>query len=915
MVATARARGPVRTTVPLSATSLDSRRPTTIHIADPLIPHAVDPSLAERASRLRQTEGAPAGPWTLLAPAGGGRTTGLNYLAAVARASGYRVCSTHWTGSAGVPFHLIYDLVTHALTTATAPRTHGRRGSTTSAVDGWRAEEVTALQAVLECILAPDPEPHLQHDAVRDALHAVVEIWTRSAPTMVAVDDLHRADVASSAVLVDLLPRIADLPVLVVLAVRSEDLMTNSATAETFARICQGPIVERIRLAPLTVDQVGALAADRWNLRVEPMLARRLHAETSGNPATLTTVLDRLATQNRVAAVDGHAAVPDLAGGLTLPTTHAALAPIREQGATTWRVASVAASMPDLTLRQLRSLALGAGVETAVAGRVVDWLTAVGVMHREGSLRFASPVVRNTLRAQLGPHARTEVARIGQFDARSQIGEDDGGAQSTVRAQRYGTGIDRYATVDGVGTDDSETIAALRALHRQADWNGLVVLAERLLGGDPNAPIAAAAAGMLVRAHVARDASDDALLALDHWRSHPPLSPSNTAVHQAMTLLYRAELAAAREALRGADPDEDVTWADARISAAEGIVDATADGVVDGSASEPDIEGGAPITAAEIWTADALHDEVTAAFRAGRWDDVLHAARRDRADRDLARDPVGGGRITSCAAQVLVYRGHYRRARLWLDETAPTGPVGATRNLVRAELEFTVGRHGDATAILDRAVDFAARTGWHAEDDLIHAARVDAALSAGDTDGARGALTDLAAVRDRRPDPRSALLTDMAIALVTGDRRAAVRAASAAETCGELGLRARCSLAAGSVGESPTLRLTEAHDLFRELRAEPWCCRARAAMRRRSVSVPRDPDSVRGLGHTDRLLVSLVAEGLANRQIARVLSCSTKTVEGRLGRLFDATGRSSRTSLVAAYLAGELERERVPSTT
>lgn len=900
-----RARGPLHTSVPLS-TPAPGHQGATTRVGEPSTSFTLDPSLIEHGRRLRQSASTPAGPWAVLSPAGGGRTTGLNYLCASGRASGYRVCAARWAGSADVPFQLIYDLVTNALTTATAPRRQ-RSGSSTGAVDGWRADEVTALQGVLEHLLMKVDDPSSAHDAVRDALHAVVEIWTRSAPTLIAIDDLHRADTASADVLVDLLRRLGDLPVLVVFAVRSEDLMTNSLTADVFARICQGPTVDRIRIAPLTVGQVGDMAADRWNLRIEPTLARRLHTETGGNPSIVHTALDMLHRQGRVIGVDGHAVVPDLGAGLVLPPSHPALAPIREQGATAARVASVAASMPDLTLRQLRSLALGAGVDTTVAGRVVDWLTAVGILHREGALRFASPVVRNTLLAQLGPFARAEIARIGQFDARSS-GPDSGAAAGS--AHRYGTGIDRFSTSDGHHTDDDETMMALRTLHRGSQWQRVIELTERLLAGDADQGTAASTAlGLLARAHVAVGHPGDALAALNHWHDRPGIAASDTVVHRAMALLYQAQPAAARDALRQASPDADLAWAKGRIDAAEGGAD-------DYSASHVDPPSPtAGMSAREIWSADPLHDEVTAAFRAGRWDDALRAARRDRAERNIARDPVGEDRVTTYATTILVARGHYRRARAWLDETATDAPAGVRRFLVRAELESSIGRHEEAGATLVRAAEFIEHSGVRTDVDLLHFALVEAALSRGDREAAVTALAELTAVCDKHSGENGRLLVATATTLVHEDPAAADRAVQIADAGDELFIRARCSLAAGSVGDSATLRLSVAHELFRGLRAEPWCCRTRSAMRRRSVSVPRDPEKVRGLGHTDRLLVSLVAEGLANRQIARVLACSTKTVEGRLGRLFEATGRSSRTSLVAAYLAGELERERVPSTT
>ncbi|MCZ9339446.1 helix-turn-helix transcriptional regulator, partial [Streptomyces sp. TRM76130] len=55
----------------------------------------------------------------------------------------------------------------------------------------------------------------------------------------------------------------------------------------------------------------------------------------------------------------------------------------------------------------------------------------------------------------------------------------------------------------------------------------------------------------------------------------------------------------------------------------------------------------------------------------------------------------------------------------------------------------------------------------------------------------------------------------------------------------------------------------------------------------------------------ERLLATLVAEGLTNREIAVVLGCSEKSAESRLGRLFRRTGYRSRVELASAMLTGE----------
>jgi DNA-binding NarL/FixJ family response regulator len=61
------------------------------------------------------------------------------------------------------------------------------------------------------------------------------------------------------------------------------------------------------------------------------------------------------------------------------------------------------------------------------------------------------------------------------------------------------------------------------------------------------------------------------------------------------------------------------------------------------------------------------------------------------------------------------------------------------------------------------------------------------------------------------------------------------------------------------------------------------------------------------VAENERLLATLVTDGLTNRELATVLGASEKSVEGRLSRLFQRTGYRSRVELASAVLTGEYE--------
>jgi DNA-binding NarL/FixJ family response regulator len=61
------------------------------------------------------------------------------------------------------------------------------------------------------------------------------------------------------------------------------------------------------------------------------------------------------------------------------------------------------------------------------------------------------------------------------------------------------------------------------------------------------------------------------------------------------------------------------------------------------------------------------------------------------------------------------------------------------------------------------------------------------------------------------------------------------------------------------------------------------------------------------VAENERLLATLVTDGLTNRELATVLGASEKSVEGRLSRLFQRTGYRSRVELASAVLTGDYE--------
>lgn len=106
-----------------------------------------------------------------------------------------------------------------------------------------------------------------------------------------------------------------------------------------------------------------------------------------------------------------------------------------------------------------------------------------------------------------------------------------------------------------------------------------------------------------------------------------------------------------------------------------------------------------------------------------------------------------------------------------------------------------------------------------------------------------------------------------------------------------------------SYGMGDPALLRDAYALLGDLDALMPRFWLRPLMRTYGVAVPGRRATAQ---ENERLLAVLVSEGLTNKQIARILRTSEKSVEGRLSRLFSRTGHGSRVELAMAMLTGRL---------
>ena len=147
------------------------------------------------------------------------------------------------------------------------------------------------------------------------------------------------------------------------------------------------------------------------------------------------------------------------------------------------------------------------------------------------------------------------------------------------------------------------------------------------------------------------------------------------------------------------------------------------------------------------------------------------------------------------------------------------------------------------------------------------------------------------------------------LASQTDEEAAAAALEEAAAAYGELGLRfdrARSLLLLGRAQRrrrkwaAARTALEQAAAAFEELESPGWLEEARGELARVGA---RRPPAAGELSPAERRVAELAAEGLANKEIARALFVSVKTVEGHLSRAYPKLGVRSR-----AQLARRLDR-------
>jgi DNA-binding CsgD family transcriptional regulator len=212
-------------------------------------------------------------------------------------------------------------------------------------------------------------------------------------PVALVVDDVQWADTESLRFFNYLAPRLDGLRVVVLASTRSGDKPTD------LARLATSPETTVLRPAALSLDATAALCARRLGSEVAPEFAAACHAATGGNPYFLEALL-------REAAQQGLSSAPDEVDRVQR------IAPAAVTEAVLLRLSGAPAAANAL-VRSLAVLGDGASLAEAavlaelpedVAARAADQLIALDLFAPGERLEFTHPIVREAVRADIGPH-------------------------------------------------------------------------------------------------------------------------------------------------------------------------------------------------------------------------------------------------------------------------------------------------------------------------------------------------------------------------------------------------------------------------------------------------------------------------------------------------------------------------------
>jgi tetratricopeptide (TPR) repeat protein len=317
------------------------------------------------------------------AAAGLGKTRLLQAARTSGRAAGMRVLAARATElERDFPFALARQLFEPALAVLAAPAREALLGG---AVDPARG----ALGITRDGAPAESPADTF---AVLHGLYWLTAAFAEQQPLLLAVDDAHWSDAASLDFLRFLVPRLEELPVMLMLTCRPDEAGAERA----LARIATDSLARRLTPNALSQHGAAALLTDALGRTPQEAFTTTCHEVSGGNPFLLCELARTLAAEE-IDPVAGEASrVQELAPERVTRTVQLRLARLSAQARAVARAVVVLGDNVDGRLA-----AELAGLAESDVARGADELRAAAILDQDVALRFTHPLVRTALDTDL----------------------------------------------------------------------------------------------------------------------------------------------------------------------------------------------------------------------------------------------------------------------------------------------------------------------------------------------------------------------------------------------------------------------------------------------------------------------------------------------------------------------------------
>ena len=267
-------------------------------------------------------------------------------------------------------------------------------------------------QAVLSALL-PDliPSPvgmnltELEPWHFHSSLAAIIASLTEISPLFLVLDNLHWADPAIWPVMQALIPRLPELPLLLLVCFRPYELPEEM---QDLTRLNPTPPLYRLDLQPLSLEEVKALTTEIAGGVLPLTFINRLHQETGGNPLFILEVMRGLTEEGFLCqSPSGEWTFPP-GEAIPIPATikQAIAGRLKQLLRPSYRLLQQAAVLGDSFDFDLLWAMSGKLDEEQLFERIDELLARGLLVEQEGCYHFAHDLVRRVLYEKTHPRLR-----------------------------------------------------------------------------------------------------------------------------------------------------------------------------------------------------------------------------------------------------------------------------------------------------------------------------------------------------------------------------------------------------------------------------------------------------------------------------------------------------------------------------